>query len=173
MIEDGGPLHLGTGEFIEILEPGGWRWEVRVDSEGGIIDFRVWHPRRISVDMDVLRHMPLRDLAAIARAYKNRADEHYEDGFSPEIALTMAELVPGQVRSLDAAPSDEEFAQAWQGVGSRLPDGTPRRDALAARFGVSVWTIDKWVHRVRKRGLIPPATTGKGNRKPLPKFSND
>lgn len=156
-------------EVVVVSEPSGWRWEL-VMAGDEVEAFTVRHAEALPVDTAVLTHTPIRDLARIATAFLARVKENWDEGLGLEISLLLAELNPGDVRTLDGTPSDEEFARAWHETGPRLPDGTPRREALATRFGVSVYAIDKWVQRVRRDrpGLIPAARTGRGNRTPLP-----
>lgn len=156
-------------EVVVIVEPKGWQWELVMDGDD-IEAFGVRHEEGLPVDRLVVNHVSLRDLALMASAFLGRAQGNWDDGFDAQVSMSMAELKPGDVRSLDGSPDDEEFAHAWKEVGPKLPDGTPRRKALAHQFNVSVYTIDKWTQRVRdaRPDLIPPARTGRGHRTPLP-----
>lgn len=171
--DDGSRSLLGTELVVVIAEPTGWTWQLVMKGED-IAVLTVRHRRGLPVDMTVLRGTPLDDLARIAAIFLTRAKELWEDGLPEALSLTVAELTPGEVRrSLDRKPTDEEFARAWHETGPRLPDGSPRRKALAARFAVSPYTIDKWTSRARDRGLIPPAKTGRGNRAWPPRPADD
>ena len=43
-----------------------------------------------------------------------------------------------------------------------------KRVDLASRYGVSPSTLDRWVAEARRRGLLPPATTGRPRKRDLP-----
>ena len=55
---------------------------------------------------------------------------------------------------------EEEIATGIVRPGTRLDE-----IKLAERFGVTPWAIDKWARRARDQGLIPQATTGRGNKR--------
>lgn len=160
--EDGG--YLGKENVVSITEPRRWEWQVVLDGDR-VRDFRMIG-LRVPVDTVALTHVPISDLARIAQVYLDRVTAHFEDGHSVWESFLLSQLEPGETRPLDGAPTDEEFARAWHEVGPRTVEGLPRRDALAARFGVTPWAIDKWVQRVRRNtNLIPPPTTGRSNRR--------
>lgn len=158
---------------VVIHDAGRWVWHVVLDKNGRIVDFRMLgalRPRlaRTPVDEVALTHVPLADLERIAQTYLQRVRENYEDGHPLWLSLELSELEPQAVRrELDGMPSFEEFALAWREVGERTVTGVPRRQALAERYGVTVWAIDKWVKRIRDEQptLIPPPNTGRSNRR--------
>ena len=162
--DDGSASYLFSEVVVVVSEPTGWRWELVLRGED-IVALAVRHRQGLPVDMTVLRGTPLEDLARIAVVFLARGRELWEDGLPEALSLAVAELAPPEVRSaLDGRPTDEEFAATWHETGPKLPDGTPRREALADRYGVTPYAIDKWARRARDRGLIPPARTGRGNR---------
>lgn len=164
--DDTALMHRDT--VVVVCEPDEWEWHL-VLRAGVVADFRLrgcGSAYRRPVDITALAYVPLADLARIAQVYLDRVAE-WGEGHHLDVAMALSELMPGEVRSLDGSPDDEEFARAWHEVGPQAVDGSPRRDALARRFGVSVHAIDKWTKRVRAKrpDLIPPATTGRGNRR--------
>ncbi|MCA0294733.1 MAG: hypothetical protein LCH96_05330 [Actinobacteria bacterium] len=149
-----------VGDVVEITEPGGWQWHLVV-KDGQVLDYRMLHTGHRLVDTDALKHAPLADLARMAMAFHERVLAEFMEGTDLSDALDIAEIEPGEVRLSDDSPAPEEFARAWLAIPGRTVDGTPRREALAERFGVTVWAIDKWARGARERGLIPRARTGR------------
>lgn len=147
-------------DVVEITEPGGWQWHLVV-RDGQVLDFRMVGSQRRPVDAKALVHVPLSDLARMAETFHGRVLSEFTDGTRLEDALEVAEIEPGEVRLGDDSPTVEEFARAWLSIPGTTVDGTPRREALAERFGVTPWAIDKWTRRARERGLIPRAATGR------------
>ncbi|WIY83020.1 hypothetical protein [Propionimicrobium sp. PCR01-08-3] len=159
---------IGNDSVVQITEPqSGWQWHIVLTPDRkAIADFRIRNIGRpqLVVDTDALAQVPLRDLVDMAKVYLSRVDTEFTDGQPVFLALTLAELEPGEAR-IDGMPTPEEYAAAWQELGPQTVSGIPRRDALAARYGVTVWTIDKWTKNARQRGLIAEARVGRGNRR--------
>lgn len=69
-------------------------------------------------------------------------------------------------------PTPAEFAEVWQGLRERQnvdPNNAGlligRREWLAAHYGVSLKTVDRWTRAARDGGHIPEATTGRARYK--------
>jgi hypothetical protein len=107
------------------------------------------------VDAKALSTVPLRHLAQVAAAFLGEADKAFTEGAPVSAAFDGAGADPGRVRR-HTGPSPEEFARSWLEVTTG-----ERRKRLADRWGVGVYTIDKWTRTARDRGLIPPPTVGR------------
>ncbi|MGB4890582.1 MAG: hypothetical protein WBP09_02805 [Propionicimonas sp.] len=159
-VEAGERIEIGAESVVVVTEPDQWEWEVVVH-QGTMVDFRV-HGNGRKIDASALNHVPLADLARMATEYVARAEQLWKAGDArTRIMRPMPDLGSEEVQAL----TDEDLATAWKVLGPRDWGGVPRRKALAAQFGVTPWAIDKRVKRARERGLIPKATTGRGNSK--------
>ncbi len=150
----------GLDDVVEITEPNGWQWHLVV-KDGQGLDFRMVDTGTRPVGRDDLRHVPLADLVKIAAVFQERVGNEFADSARLGDALELAAIEPGEVRLSDDSPAAEEFARAWLSIPRVTVEGVPRRDALAERYGVTVWAIDKWTRKARERGLIPEPTTGR------------
>lgn len=158
-------------ETVTVVTGPDWEWELRLDRTGQLIDFRMSGFGK-PVDETVLVHVPLADLVRIARAFAERVKANLADTGDLRDALLVSELDSTDTRrTLDGSPDAETLARAWHDIGPRTITGVPRRLALAAMFSASPYTVDGWIKRIRKErpGLIPPANTGRGNRR-QPKY---
>lgn len=152
------PVYDERGQIVghetwAIVEDGrGGRWTVTI-ADDRLTSLTVHSDNVKQAD---LRAVPLMEIRTVARAYVREVDRLRDEGHSLDDALDNAEhpdLMP------DGQTIVEDFLTAWRDAGPRpRPDGgmdrTPRRAALAERFGVSIYTIDKWVRSLRDRDLL-------------------
>ncbi len=92
-------------------------------------------------------------------------------------AATIAEQVDLQLKADAAAREqtgdDRAFNIATRGLRRGAQDAPDEaqigrdvrsgedRHTIAAKYGVTVWTADKWLTRARRAGTVPPATRGR------------
>ena len=100
------------------------------------------------INQTLLARVPTR---ALAEAVEDLLRQHEESG---------AAIVVDQVNRV---PSDRPDLRT---LAEQYPNY--KRVDLAALYGVSPSTLDRWIVEARRRGLLPPATTG---RPPNPKPS--
>lgn len=86
------------------------------------------------------------------------------------VAARLAEMhkSPPPTPRKRRTPTPAEFADVWQGLRERqnVDPNNPgvligRREWLAAHYGVSLKTVDRWTRAARDGGHIPAATTGR------------
>lgn len=136
---------------VVISEPGGFRWELTMQ-RNEMVGFRMvrngerLRPRHFS-------HLPITELERTAREYLRRVDEHLGDGYQVPVALDFAS------RRGQEAPTLAEFAEAWKAI----PEGVPKRQELADRYGVTTFAIDKRIRQAREQNLLPRPTKGRGH----------
>lgn len=88
-------------------------------------------------------------------------------GVAARIAELRKSTAPPPVPQKRRTPTPAEFAEVWRGLQERqnVDPGTGmligRREWLAAHYGVSLKTIDRWTRAARDGGHIPAATTGR------------
>jgi hypothetical protein len=81
---------------------------------------------------------------AIAEAVEAHLREHEQSG--SQIVVSQVNRLPGD--RPDLSELAEEYPQH-------------KRVDLAAIYGVSPSTLDRWVAEARRQGFLPPATTGR------------
>ncbi|HEY4237411.1 MAG TPA: hypothetical protein VGM45_08760 [Gaiellaceae bacterium] len=145
---------------VMVSDPRGWTWEVTGDGDRLTSLTVIPHPG-VRLDQKALALVPVGYLHDVAARYLAIVERAVDDGMRIEDALREADRAAGEVVTTDDAPTSEDFAAAWVstpevGVGERGTKRTGRRQALADRYGVSVFTIDSWTRRARVEGLIPP-----------------
>ena len=156
-------FHVQT--VVVVTDPGRYEWELTTDRDGAVTFFAM-SAFGAPLTEDALVHVPLADLARIAQTFTERVRESYADTGDLRDALLVSQIDPTDVRrTLDGQPDLAEFAAEWQEMGPRTLTGLPRRQALAAKFGISPYTVDAWVKRARAADLLPKPTTGRGNRR--------
>lgn len=157
---DGTPFPDGRELVVNIYDPGdGTTVEIELAADReSIASLRLDDNRGISGR--TLERLPIPLLLDVAQTYY-RAVDHYlrTDKLDLPQAIALADRNPGEVESSTARPTALEFATEWKQVASKLKRG--HRDALAARYGVSKPTIDKWTREARDRGLIPATDMGR------------
>lgn len=158
---EGVPFSPGhTEPVVVVFDPRGWEWHVT--TEDGRLTSLVMKGE--NVDQRALRTVPVSYLREVAETYLGHVERAVADGIPLADALTDAEADPGQARVKGDPPTPEEFAAAWRETpaSQTRPDGrTTRRQALAERWSVTVYTVDKWTRAARDAGLIERAGTGR------------
>lgn len=145
---------------IFVSDPRGWSWEVTAE-EGQLTSITVRPARGATLDQRAMSLVPVGYLLDVAKTYLEDVQRAWDEGMRVEDAFREADRARGEVVTSDGSPSPEAFAEEWRSLG-RVEVGnagtkrTPRRDALADRYGVTVYTIDKWTKRARELGLIKP-----------------
>ncbi|UMG94151.1 hypothetical protein [Nocardioides sp. TF02-7] len=159
---EGQPFRRGDSEpVVRVKDPRGWTWEVTTDGDR-ITSLTVLG----EVTQEALRVIPLGYLRDVATGYLRQLDTANAQGLALTDALGMADHEP-EVRVSGEAPSAGEFAEAWLNTpATEVREGKrrTRRQALAERYGVTPFAVDKWTRAARDAGLIPAATTGRGNK---------
>ena len=156
---DGYVMHHET--WVGVSDGLGGHWTVTVD--GDRLTSLAVHADNVQ-QLD-LRSVPLVDVRAVALAHVREVDrlrDQYPGAplgdLLDEVSADPADVMPdGRTRVVD-------FVAAWQAAGPQpradgQVDRTPRREALARRFGVSVYGIDKWVRHLRDQGLLEESAT--------------
>lgn len=144
---------VGLETWVEVEDGRGGRWTVTLEGHERITSLTV---HADNVRQSHLRGVPLTEIRAVAYSYVRQVDELRGQGYRLDDALDGAdtpELMP------DGKTTTEEFVSAWRESGpTQRPDGTitrtPRRRGLAERYGVTEYTIDKWVRLVRDSGHL-------------------
>ena len=156
---DGEPVNAGYSEpVVVVFDPRGWEWHVTAEGDK-LTSLTV----RGEIDQAALRLVPLRSLQEVATAYLGHVQQAVSKGLPLADALSDAEH-ESEVRVSDKPPSPTEFTKAWDATpvaevrgGQRIT----RRRALADRYSVTVYTIDKWTRAARDNGLIEQSNVGR------------
>jgi hypothetical protein len=151
-------FELGPELVVVVDDPLGWTWEVTTES--GRISAVALRPHAgRTLDQHALSRAPLGYLREVALTFEADVDASYDDGLQLADALDTAERLPGELSLKSPTPTPAQFAQVWRAtpaVTNREGERVTRRRALAQRFGVSVWAVDKWTRTARDAALIGP-----------------
>jgi len=155
---------------VVVSDPRGWSWEITADA-GQLASVTVRPAPGVVLDQRALSLVPVGYLRDVAITYLADVERAWNEGMRIEDALREADRARGEVMTVDGSPTPEAFAAAWQAVGrAEITDrGTgriPRREALADRYGVTVYAIDKWTKRARALGLLEPVPGQRRGRRP-------
>lgn len=155
---------------VVVSDPRGWSWEITAEN-GQLTSVTVRPATGAHLDQRALSLVPVGYLRDVATTYLNDVERAFDEGMRIEDAFREADRARGEVVTPDGSPSSEEFAEAWRATGraeitERGTARIPRRDALAERYGVSVYAIDKWTKRARDLGLIEPVPGKRRGRRP-------
>lgn len=148
----------GTEEVVTVYDPRGWTWEVVLTDDHSEID---WLGVSGRIDQNALRTIPLGYLREVAADYLRKVELKHEDGFALWAARLESEVDPGDFSKRGDPPTPEEFAAQWNATPKATfvnSERVTRRAALAERYNVTVYAIDKWTRQARDAGLIkePP-----------------
>lgn len=163
------PAHYSE-PVVVVSDPRGWLWEVTAE-HGQLTSISVRPAPGAALDQRALSLVPVGYLRDVAATYLADVERAFDEGMRIEDAFREADRARGEVVTPDGSPSPEAFAEAWQAVGRAEVTEVgrarvPRRDALAERYGVSVYAIDKWTKRARALGLIEPVSGERRGRRP-------
>lgn len=160
-----------------ISDPRGWLWEVVVEGEKvEAITLRPVSGRKL--DHRTLKAAPLGYLRDAAVSFWRSVDAELserDDAINMTPVAEVIEAMSGEVAQVLGKPTLEDFALEWTSTPKNpvvAGRQTTRREALRQRYRrpdgtpVSLATIDAWTREARTRGLIEPATTGRGNKTP-------
>ncbi|GGM84172.1 hypothetical protein GCM10009721_06120 [Terrabacter tumescens] len=170
--DDGNAFETGArDEVVVVFDPSSGReWHVTVEQGGrGRPRITSLMIRGGSIDQAALRQVSLGYLTEAAAGFIGSTEAERDKGAPLGEALQVASSKPGEVHVRDEAPSPETLAAQWNATPvSVIVDGRRigRRRALADHFGVTVWSIDKYVREARDLGLIDAATTGRRRASP-------
>lgn len=127
------------------------------------------------IDKQALRETTTTYLAEAAWGFWAQVQAERVEGAALDEALATSGSQPGQVRMTNEETSMvEQVAAVWNATDPlRIVDGKRigRRQAVAEHFHLSVWSIDKYVARARKDGLIEKAPTKTPTSKPARRSS--
>lgn len=93
------------------------------------------------INPTLLARVPTRALAEAVAAHLREQEQT-----GSQIVVSQINRVPGDM------PDMRELAEQY---------GKHKRVDLAALYGVSPSTLDRWIAEARRRGHLPPATTGR------------
>lgn len=117
------------------------------------------------IDKQALRETTTTYLAEAAWGFWAQVEAERVEGAALDEALATSGSQPGEVRMASEDTSMvEQVAAVWNATDPlRIVDGKRigRRQAVAEHFHLSVWSIDKYVARARRHGLIEKAPTTK------------
>lgn len=151
VVDDDGEV-LDHETWVAVSDGRGGHWTVTVDGDRlASLTVHAHDVRQID-----LRSVPLVEVRATALAHVRQVSDLLDDDYRLADALDMADppaLMP------DGRTPVADFIAAYRSAGPRAGadgrvDRTPRRQALAERFGVSVYTVDKWVRLLRDQGEL-------------------
>lgn len=147
-----------TGEYahetvVTVTDGLGGTWDVLVaDSDDRIVALTV---RSHDVKQADLRSVPLVEVRSVALAHVREVEKLRDHGYRLADAISEAgegDLMPGGRVTVAA------FAEAWRDAAPTVSEdgrrSPPRRQQLADRFGVSPYTIDKWLRFARDHGAL-------------------
>lgn len=167
----GVPFRTGAkAEVVVIYSPHGTAYEVTVSNDDNgfpqVATLTIRPPAGVSVDHAALRQIPLRTLAEVAAGHLQQYRTARSDGLNTSEATALASSMNpvGSSVSSSGKPDVEQFAKVWNASRSHVetPEGVkPRRLALAIYFGVSPWSIDKYLREARDLGLVAPSKVGR------------
>lgn len=155
--------HSHRETWVEVEDGRGGRWTVTLGDGERITSLTV---HADNVKQSHLRGVPLTEIRAVAYSYMRQVEQHLDEGFRLDDALDEAEqpdLMP------DGRTPVVEFLQAYRDAGPRRrPDGTiartPRRQALSEHYGVTEYTVDKWVRFLRDEGHLEESAIQRNKR---------
>lgn len=164
---DGKAEPTGAWEGIVVIsDPSGREWHVTVEKDPeSALPFLTSLLIRGSgpIDKQALRETTTTYLAEAAWGYVTQVEAERDAGAPLDEALTTAAFEPGQVRMTNEDTSMvERVAAAWNATDPMvIKDGRRigRREAVAEQVHLSKWSVDKYVARARKYGLIEKART--------------
>ncbi|HTL42309.1 MAG TPA: hypothetical protein VL294_12635 [Pseudolysinimonas sp.] len=160
-----------------VTDPKGWTYEV-VAENGRIEALTLRPPPGIKVTQRMLSGVPHGYLRDVAASYWRDVDDNLASppGTVNVTPLTAAlDAASGEVGPFVGKPNMQDFARIWNATPARRFNSTTRkweyrRAVLQTLYrrpnGSSVGpdTISAWTKEARDKKLIPPATTGRGNK---------
>lgn len=153
VLDDDGEV-LDHETWVTVSDGRGGHWTATVD--GDRLTTLTVHAHDVrQID---LRSVPLVEVRATALAHVRQVSDLLDDGYRLADALDVAQADPPALMP-DGRTPVADFIAAYRSAGPRpgadgRVDRTPRRHALAERFGVSVYTVDKWVRLLRDQGEL-------------------